>query len=408
MQEAAKAGNSERVPWLDGMRGVAILLVMACHFPQVTRGLTRSGFDRGVAKVSESGWIGVDLFFVLSGMLITGILLDTKGSAGYWRRFYARRALRIFPLYFAFLAALFVLVPALYASDTTGVSELRHGEAWFALFLANGWVAARHGTNANLFGTGIVWSLSVEEQFYLLWPFIVLLLSRRQLTAVCVVLLVVPEVVRAAMVHAGIDNLVVYEATPARCDTLAFGALIAIALRDELWRQRMLASASRASLILVVVLALAWIKLGGLDFRQPGVLLLGMTPIAMLMASLVAQGFRGGAVTSWANLSWLRWLGRYSYAIYLIHLPIAYWLCQQWRLPDRLMAHGIPEFVADPVCWLTAGTIACAGGWVSWHTFEKHFLKLKRFVRYEREVEVAPAPRGLDPISVESAMADAA
>jgi peptidoglycan/LPS O-acetylase OafA/YrhL len=396
MQEAAKASNSERVPWLDGMRGVAILLVLIRHLPEATRGATPSAFDRPVAKVAESGWIGVDLFFVLSGMLITGILLDTKGSAGYWPRFYARRALRIFPLYFAFLAALLVLAPVLYASDTSGVSELRHGEAWFALFLANGWTAARHGANANIFGTGIVWSLSVEEQFYLLWPAIVLLLSRQRLATFCIALVVFATALRVVMLGAGVNYLVVYEATPAHCDALAIGALIAIALRDEAWRQRLLAYAGPASIVLIVVLVVIGLDLRGLDFSQPGVLVLAVTPIAMLMASLVAQGFRGGIVARCASVSWLRWLGRYSYAIYLIHLPIAYWLCREWRLPERLIAHGIPEFVADPICWLTVGTIACAGGWVSWHAFEKHFLKLKRFVRYERMVEVAPDLRSLD------------
>ncbi|HEX5479179.1 MAG TPA: acyltransferase [Dehalococcoidia bacterium] len=392
MAGVPRAADGDRVPWLDGMRGLAVLLVMAVHLPSVTRVPSPSRFDRAVTMLSQNGWIGVDLFFVLSGMLITGILLDTKGSIGYWRRFYVRRVLRIFPLYYAFLIAVFMLAPLMYPSEGGAVAELRHAETWFALYLTNGWVAARHGVDFNLFGTGPVWSLSVEEQFYLLWPFVVLLLSRRGLTVFCVGLVVFAAALRLVLLAAGAAPVVVYEATPARCDTLALGALLALALRDDTWRAQALRHARPVSLAMVGLLVLLGIACHGLAWPDKRVLVYGLTPIALLMASLVAQGFRGGAVAAAFSASPMRWLGRYSYAIYLFHLPIGVWLCEHWHAQTRLMAHGIPEAVADPLCWLAVSAITFAAAWVSWQVYEKQFLKLKRFVRYERGVEVAPVP----------------
>jgi peptidoglycan/LPS O-acetylase OafA/YrhL len=161
------------VPALDGVRGLAALLVMIFHFGRAEvpgRGAAAVGF------FAQFGWGGVDLFFVLSGFLICGILLDTRDRPGFLRTFYTRRALRIFPLYFAFLAAyIFVIAPRL-----PGASDIEVRQRWLWLYVSNFDVAAHGWYSGGGSHANHLWSLAIEEQFYLLAPFAVLALSRRR------------------------------------------------------------------------------------------------------------------------------------------------------------------------------------------------------------------------------------
>ena len=127
------------------------------------------------------GWIGVDLFFVLSGFLITGILYDAKGGPHYFRNFYMRRSLRIFPLYYAFLILIFAVMPLLRASGADHVGK----QVWMWTYLSNV-LFARVGWEGMPAHTTHLWSLAIEEQFYLLWPLLVWLASRRRLIQLCV------------------------------------------------------------------------------------------------------------------------------------------------------------------------------------------------------------------------------
>src|ERR1051326_5357564 len=154
---------------LDGIRGIAIALVIIHHG---FFGAKPSGaLSTFVARLAASCWVGVDLFFVLSGFLITGILLKSRDSAGYFRIFYMRRFFRIFPLYYSCLAAA-LLVSAAFYSDVTPKLDL----SWNLLYLANIRLAL-HGWAWR--PVSHLWSLSVEEQFYLVWPTVIFLLPRR-------------------------------------------------------------------------------------------------------------------------------------------------------------------------------------------------------------------------------------
>src|SRR5580700_1566023 len=150
----------KKIPQLDAVRGIAVLLVLLHNtdrYPSL-----RLHF------ISDNGWMGVDLFFVLSGLLITGILLDTKQSEGYFRNFYARRCLRIWPLYYSVLLFMFVIVPTLHPSEAHTVFDARSSPWWaYPVFLQNCLVPIPAMATAPL---GVTWSLAVEEQFYLLWP----------------------------------------------------------------------------------------------------------------------------------------------------------------------------------------------------------------------------------------------
>src|SRR3954471_24953128 len=178
-------GNPVRVsghlPGLDGVRGVAILLVMAIHFVGDATAYTR--LQALVVKAAGYGLLGVDLFFVLSGLLITGLLLDAKGQTHYFRNFYARRTLRIFPLYYFVLAILFLVLPRLWPL-TPLMEDARAHQGWLWTYTANFYIAARSSWAALTYVTHF-WSLAIEEHFYLLWPLVVFCFRRQILERIC-------------------------------------------------------------------------------------------------------------------------------------------------------------------------------------------------------------------------------
>src|SRR5579884_1024639 len=209
-----------RLPGLDALRGVAILVVMLHHSVQIVP-LPR------LQNVAAAGWLGVDLFFVLSGFLITGILLDARDDRRYFRNFYMRRVLRIFPLYYGVLAANLLLVLTL-----PHLHRFLHLHAWLWTYTTNIKIAI---ANEYPFAIGRMrldhfWTLAVEEHFYLLWPLLVWALNRRALAVVCCLILVASPLLRWAISTPG-HMVAPYVLTPCRMDSLAAGALGAILAR---------------------------------------------------------------------------------------------------------------------------------------------------------------------------------
>src|SRR5205823_1934832 len=139
--------------------------------------------DRIAVVLVEPGWSGVDLFFVLSGFLITGILCDAKGRDGYFRNFFTRRILRIFPLYYGFLGVVFLLLPRV-TPFGRHLAALLHYQVWYWTYLLNVLISLRGWPPVADFNH--FWLLAVEDQFYLVWPFVVYMLGRRALLAACV------------------------------------------------------------------------------------------------------------------------------------------------------------------------------------------------------------------------------
>lgn len=304
----------------------------------------------GVPRVLTIGRTGVDLFFVLSGFLITGILLREKGTPGFLRNFYARRSLRILPLYYTFLVFAAVLFPLFgYARPSW--------EYW--VFLQNFGLGA--GTLPQ--GPGYpshFWSLAVEEHFYLFWPFLVLWLSRRRLKLALAGIIIGAFALRAALAHSGLDVSVL---TPTRIDTLAGGALIAIFFAEgtlERYKPRLL-----AVLVFILPATLAsflWLS-GSLAVQVAKPSLVGFVYIAALVAAL-GSGLLSRAL-EWAPL---RSVGKYSYAMYVLHMVFV------WAFA------GLPPVVALPLILLCSYGSAVA----SWRFLESPFAGLKRRFEYGR------------------------
>ncbi len=210
-----------RVPALDGLRGIAVLAVIFCHLSDYYP-------EQNAAKIFlHAGWCGVDLFFVLSGFLITGILLDTRRAQNYFRAFYARRVLRIFPVYYATLLS--VLAIAHFFPKLNSVLPIAHDRIFYFFYLNNWWPLLKDSWHANIIGH--FWSLAIEEQFYLVWPFLVWLLSRKQMETAAIAGIVLAPVIRFAIyAHYGEARDIV-ENPFCRMDSLLIGALLASLVR---------------------------------------------------------------------------------------------------------------------------------------------------------------------------------
>src|SRR5467141_1688790 len=183
------------VPALDGLRGLAIIMVLFVHFVGACQ--PESAFERILIKGSNYGVWGVDLFFVLSGYLITGILYDSKGSAHYYRNFYVRRILRIFPLYYGVLFLLFFVFPLFPSVYPTGLEESARHQAWVWPFGVNLFIALR-GWWALPYISHF-WSLAIEEHFYLLWPLVVFSFRRETLERICLGVIVAALALRIGL-----------------------------------------------------------------------------------------------------------------------------------------------------------------------------------------------------------------
>jgi peptidoglycan/LPS O-acetylase OafA/YrhL len=344
------------LPALDGLRGIAILLVLAHAFDTIG---PRAGVARVFDLALDSGWIGVQLFFVLSGFLITGILLDTREDPHYLRGFFTRRVLRIFPLYYATLLVAFVIVPL--------VADVPpdHGDhqVWLWTYLEN-FAAPLGRAEPSL---PHFWSLAVEEQFYLVWPFVVLVGGRRGVLAVGGIMIAIAIAARA-YVRARWGADAAYTFTPCRMDALACGAIAAAWLRE-----RPLPDARRANIVALcggAVVAAGLVLGRGARAGEP-MQLAGYTVIAIgfvveLVAALPAAGAPARAL-AWAPL---RRVGTYSYGMYVLHAPLHVYVFRR-VLPDEPSLVVALAYAAAA----TAATFVAAA--LSYELFERRWLALK-------------------------------
>jgi peptidoglycan/LPS O-acetylase OafA/YrhL len=349
------------VPALDGLRAIAVLLVLFGHAPLLlARGAAASGLWYG----SRGAWIGVDLFFVLSGFLITRILLQARGSAGAFRSFWLRRALRIFPLAYAYLALLAAL-----AWLAPGFAALRDlpAFAWAAGYLANLHIALDGWTQPQL---ALLWSLAVEEHFYLLWPLAALSLSRRALIwLLCGVLLGAP-LLRWLLLDA-LGPRGIYVLTPFRIDTLACGALLALA-----WESPRRAQVQRAARWLAwpAFAFVGFVLIAGLEAVDPATPrwfhVGGFSAIAASFAIVCALALvRSSPLARALATPALRAVGSISYGLYVWHALVA--LCVRRALEVLGLDLGL---YASFALWIAAVLVVASA---SYRWIEAPFLRWK-------------------------------
>lgn len=391
--------SQQRLPVLDGLRGLAILLVMQYHFwgllPGIIGRRSTRRLDVELLRLFGAGWCGVDLFFVLSGFLITGILYDSRHSSSYFTSFYARRILRVVPLYYVFLAIVLLVLPHIPGlARNLQLEALAKVQAFYWTYTVN-IAQALTGLSA---GIPVVhsqfWSLAVEEQFYLLWPAVVLSCARRrQLMAVCAVLVVAAFALRCLFVLN--DGFQVFDSTagyfllPCRIDGLAAGGYIALALRGEPTTVRRLARiAPFVAGTAVAVLAGLYLTQKRFFPADAPVQTVGLSALAGFFGALLVL-----AITSRRDRPLhracanpvLRTFGKYSYALYVFHLAVAFQVmahigAQRWRQPVA------GSYVVTNVIFSTLATAASLGiAWLCWYLLEKPILGLKRYFPYGGE-----------------------
>lgn len=328
------------IPALDGVRGLAVIMVMVFHFYQYTSPEGASTIFTGLGRT------GVDLFFVLSGFLITSILIETKGSNGFLHKFYMRRILRIFPLYYA---ALLIY----------GVWDW-----WHLAYLQNVALTFTPGYRSD---AEHFWSLAVEEHFYLAWPFLIYFFDRAHFLRILSGIILVAILIRFVMTFGGYD---IYFFTLGRMDALAIGSLLAVIGRERLQRWQY-----AAPLLLVVAAALLlplYLILSGTGL--PLIQTFKYTIIASGYAVLLVVALTNRRVDGLFGFVPLRSLGKYSYALYVFH-PLVFSVVMSWSV--RYIG-TLPRLLLLTLC--VSATFAMA--LISWNLFERHFLRLKEYFNY--------------------------
>ena len=392
MNSSPAARIPQHLPALDGVRGLAIVLVL-CHNFQILE--APSGLVGRVFELAfDLGWIGVQLFFVLSGFLITRILLQTQDAPNYYQAFFGRRLLRIFPLYYATLALAFIVLPALGAMPARWEVD-RPQQLWLWLYLSN-WTAP-YGSATHAFPH--FWSLAVEEQFYLLWPLLVHRRSAGQVLRWCGAIALAILGVRIGMLAAGMGPDPVYSFTVTRLDALAIGGAAAAWLQLPGAAARAIALRQRLIIGALVLAAAGFVVTHGYPRTSPLGQTLGYSVLAVVFAlgvvaaaagDAVADGAVVGGWVGWLRAAPLRMLGRYSYAMYIFHKPLHDLAGKPLLQSLGLYEHAGPALA---LAYIAAGTlVTLALAMASYHLFEKHFLGLKRWFVAEPPAANASTP----------------
>jgi len=387
---APRAGNAHYRA-LDGVRGVAVLLVFIYHISGTADHFRMSRVGRVAVLGASCGWMGVDLFFVLSGFLITGILIDTVNYPRYFRNFYIRRILRIFPLFYGVFLLLAALTPFLQL-------QWQRGHLAYLFYCQNIALAFNHKlvdvTPAAYIGP--FWSLAVEEQYYLLWPLLVWLIrDRRKIMRLCLALItfsILLRVILTRFLPNQIALYLIYWELPTHWDGLLLGSWLTLAMSrwpvKELWRKmRWLAVLAVAVLVGVGVYARTF------DFRIPSMETVGFAAIPIVFSSLILRCFVPGSLECRIfSGRFLRFMGRYSYGIYVYQ--VLFWplmiLGLHW-LGDHLHSRLAGDFVYLAL-WFS-GTVAIAV--LSYKILESPFLRMKERLAPSRHVfsRIAAEPK---------------
>jgi peptidoglycan/LPS O-acetylase OafA/YrhL len=372
------------MPALDGVRGLAILAVLLFHFYGAMEPGTR--LERGLVRVLGEGAHGVDLFFVLSGFLITGILYDALAKPHFFRNFYMRRFLRIFPLYYGVLFAVFFLAPLVPFLRGPDLQYLVDRQAWAWLYGVNVYIGIQGEWALKYLDH--FWSLSVEEHFYLFWPFLVWLVGRdaRKLMWISLGLAVAASLAHLVGNVAGLPWWTTMVLTPFRLDGLALGGCLAMLARQPGGTEAIVRNLPRVAAGAggLLVATYAWVVVGapGLPWVYP----LRLTVMLVLFAALLLWALIAppdSATSRFFRSRTMVFFGTYSYGLYVYHHFFSYYMVT--HRTEYVVEQWLGSHLGAVLAQSTVGVLLSIGvSYLSYELFEKRFLSLKRLFEGSR------------------------
>jgi len=351
---------------LNGLRGIAILLVLLYH-------------NFAYFQITYFGWVGVDLFFVLSGFLITRILLSAKESDHYFKNFYIRRALRIFPLYYLSILIFLFIEHALPLPATMSFSN--HLDFYLSYF-QNLLYFQKSDQPLGHSILNHLWSLSVEEHFYILWPWFVFYLTEKQLVRTGVIIIIASKLLSLILLKQGMSWVTVYTFSFVRFETLMMGALLAILIS---YRVNLIEKYTKWIFALSGILILAFLGYyiavtRSLSILNPDECVFMsqsfiLTTIALFFSSVLVFALADNKFEKLLSSNTLIFLGKYSYGIYIFHYPIYYIAIYYFH---RYTASSLSfDWLTEILISLACSCLALCVAYISYNYYEKYFLSLK-------------------------------
>jgi peptidoglycan/LPS O-acetylase OafA/YrhL len=364
---------------LDGMRGWAIIFVMIYHFSiPFQQAIPVNDFDLLIGKIFQMGWLGVDLFFVMSGFLITTILYNSTENKGYFKNFYVRRFLRIFPLYYGVLFLLLVALPFVSDSFSQKTQVMQDNSIWFWTYLVN-WRVAALGDFRG-FQSGYMWSLAVEEQFYIFWPLVVYFF-KKHLIKISLFFIIFSFILKLILLQLGVSAVSLYTMTFTHLDGLLLGGIIAVLSCNGQLNQKYKKLLFVMTVIATAIFILIILKDMSFIFYHKSVAFLGISALSVIFCYMLTKTISAKDSSLYYKLFSYKPIikcGQLCYGLYLLHQPIGV------LVSEKLISHTsffvFESYAPAAVLNIVICTmISLTAAQLSYSLYEVHFLKLKKY-----------------------------